>query len=408
VGRGEVLRIRDFRLLFTANAVSLVGNAFTSVALAFGILASTGSARDIGIVLACRSGVQVALLLVGGAWGDRISRRRLLVNTALLSGLTQAGIAALFLSHSGALWSLSLLAAINGGATAFSMPAATGIIPQIVPADLLPGANALSSIMRNSASIGGAAIAGVLVAVASAGWALAIDAATFLLAALLITRMSALPAAGLRSGLWSELAEGWHEFTSRTWVWTIVVQFTIVNMAFASGLSVYAPVVAKLDLGGPAAYGVITAAFGIGGVAGGVTMMRYRPARPLVAATVAIIVSITLFVLLAAGAPLAAVAPAAALAGVGIEVFSVLWTSALQRYIPVDRLSRVSAYDALGSLAFVPVGYAIAGPVASGLGGVHAALWAVVIAMTAPTLLILLVPDIWRLGTTPEPDDKGR
>jgi hypothetical protein len=408
VGRGEVLRIRDFRLLFTANAVSLVGNAFTSVALAFGILASTGSTRDIGIVLAFRTGVQVALLLVGGAWGDRVSRRSLLVNTALLSGLTQAGIAALFLTHNGALWSLSLLAAINGGATAFSAPAATGIIPQIVPADLLPGANALSSIMRNSASIGGAAIAGLLVAVASAGWALAIDAVSFFLAALLITRMTSLPPVGIASGLLSELREGWREFTSRTWVWTIVVQFTIVNMALGAGISVYAPVVAKLDLGGPAAYGVMTASFGVGGILGGITMLRYRPARPLVAATLAIILSITFFALLAAGAPLWAVAPTAALSGVGVEVFEILWASALQRYIPADRLSRVSAYDALGSLAFVPVGYAIAGPLASGLGGVHPALWAVVGAMTVPTLLILLVPDIWRLGTTPEPDEKGR
>jgi MFS family permease len=402
VGRGAVLGIRDFRLLFTANTISRVGGAFTAVALAFGILDSTGSTQDIGIVLACPLAAQVVLVLIGGAWGDRVSRRTTLVQTALLSGLAQAGIAALFLTHSGALWSLSLLATVNGAALAFSAPAAIGVIPQIVPEDLLQSANALSSIVRNSATIGGAAIAGVLVAVASPGWALAIDSITFFLSAALITRMSALPASGQQEGLWAEVKEGWREFISRTWVWTIVVQFTCVNMAVLAALDVYAPVIAKLDLGGPAAYGAMTAALGIGGVGGGVIMLRYKPRRPLVSATVSIVIGLLLFILLAVAAPLWSVVASAALAGVGIEVFSVLWASALQQHIPAATLSRVSAYDQLGSIAFTPVALGVAGPVSSALGGVHHAMWAAVALAGIPTLLILAVPDVWRLRRSPE------
>jgi MFS family permease len=368
VARLPVLRIRDFRLLFLSTTVSRVGNAFTSIALAFGILDATGSTQDIGIVLAFRLVASVLLLLVGGAWGDRVSRRTLLAQSALLSAVTQAGIAALFLTHTGQLWSLSVLAIVNGAAFAFSQPAATGIVPQLVPADLLSSANALTSVVRNSATIAGAAAAGALVAVASPGWALAIDAASFLASAVLVLRMSPLPPVGVRSGIWSELKEGWDEFRSRTWVWAIVVQFTIFNTSYLAALSVYAPVVAKTDLGG---------------------------------ATVAVLVGLVFFVSLAASFALWAVIVAAVVAGVGIEVFAVLWASALQHYIPADKLSRVAAYDSLGSFAFIPVGLALAGPAVTVFGGVHPALWAAVAVMGVPTVLVLAVPDIWRLGRAP-------
>jgi MFS family permease len=407
VARLLVLRIRDFRLLFFSTTVSRVGNAFTSIALAFGILDATGSTRDIGIVLAFRLVAQVLLLLVGGAWGDRVSRRTLLAQTALLCAVTQGGIAALFLTHTAALWSLSVLATVNGAAFAFSQPAATGIVPQLVPADLLSSANAMNSVMRNSATIAGSAAAGVLVAIASPGWALAIDAASFLASAVLVLRMSPLPPVGVRSGIWSELKEGWDEFRSRTWVWAIVVQFTIFNTAYLTALSVYAPVIAKRDLGGPGAYGVITSALGIGGVLGGLVMLRYRPRRPLVSATVGVLVGLVFFVSFAASVALWAVIVAAAVSGVGVEVFSVLWASALQHHIPAARLSRVAAYDSLGSFAFIPVGLALAGPAVTVFGGVHNALWAAIAIMGVPTLLVLVVPDIWRLGppaTAPEVD----
>jgi MFS family permease len=406
MARLAVLRIRDFRLLFASNTVSRVGNAFTSIALAFGILDATGSTQDIGIVLAFRLVAQVLLLLVGGAWGDRVSRRTVLAQSALVSAATQGGIAALFLTHTGQLWSLSVLATVNGAAFAFSQPAATGVVPQLVPADLLSSANALTSVARNSATIAGAAAAGALIAVASPGWALAIDAASFLASAVLVLRMSPLPASGVPTGIWSELKEGWDEFRSRTWVWAIVVQFTIFNTSYLAALSVYAPVVAKTDLGGAGAYGVMTSALGIGGVLGGLVMLRYRPNRPLVSATVAVLVALVFFISLAASVALWVVIVAAAVAGIGVEVFSVLWASALQHHIPAERLSRVAAYDSLGSFAFIPVGLALAGPAVTAFGGVHNALWAAVAVMGVPTLLVLAVPDIWRLGPPaqlPEP-----
>jgi MFS family permease len=136
-------------------------------------------------------------------------------------------------------------------------------------------------------------------------------------------------------------------------------------------------------------------------------MLRYRPSRPLVSATVGVLVALVFYVSLAASVALWAVVVAAAVSGVGVEVFSVLWASALQHYIPAERLSRVAAYDSLGSFAFIPLGLIAAGPLATALGGIHPALWAMVAIMGVPSVLVLLVPDLWRLGPPkqlPEPE----
>jgi MFS family permease len=123
-------------------------------------------------------------------------------------------------------------------------------------------------------------------------------------------------------------------------------------------------------------------------------MLRYGPRRPLLIATVGILVDAPFIGFLAGAVPLAAVVAAAAVAGIGIEVFSILWSSSLQRHIPPARLSRIAAYDALGSFAFMPIGLVLAGPIASALGGPHRALWLTTALIAAPTLAVLAVRDV--------------
>jgi MFS family permease len=168
-------------------------------------------------------------------------------------------------------------------------------------------------------------------------------------------------------------------------------------MGYAAGFQVYAPVIAKNDLGGADSYGLIVGAFGLGAIVGGLLMLRLSPARPMITASVGILVAILLFVAMAAAAPLWIVLAAAVASGIGLETFSVLWSTTLQAHIPDELLSRVSAYDFLGSLALTPIGAAVAGPLAIGLGGLHPAMWVAVAAMAVPTLLVLAVPDLWRL-----------
>ena len=215
----------------------------------------------------------------------------------------------------------------------------------------------------------GAAAAGVVVAAVGSGWALAFDATTFLVSAAFLVRLR-LPRAlhAQAQNLVRELREGWDEFGSRTWLWAIVLAASLGNLASGAVLTVLGPVIADRDLGGAAAWGAIVSALAVGFFLGGLLSLRIRPGRPLVAAVLGMLLCGPLFVLLAVAAPLPLIMAAAVVAGVGIEVFGVLWDTALQQHVPRERLSRVAAWDQLGSFVAIPIGLTIVGPISTALG----------------------------------------
>jgi MFS family permease len=395
-------QFREFRLLFAARAISLTGSAIAPVALAFGVLQATGEATDLGIVLFSRQAIETVLLLGGGVLADRIDRRLVMVGGSLASCISEAAIGALFLTHSANLLLLCLFAMIDGVGDALFFPASAGLTPSTVAAEHLQKANSLIGFARNGSSIFGAALGGVLVAVVGPGLGIEIDSASFLAAAVLIALLRSTPAvreAG--SGLFAELREGWTEFRSRTWLWTIVLQFAFVNVAFAGTLFVLVPLRARQSYGGAGAYGLLIAVFSVGALCGGALMLRLHPRRPLVTATLGILLIVPDVALLAIGAALPLVLVTAFIGGLGMEVFGVLWVTTMQREIPADRLSRVSSYDALGSLVFTPVGLAVAAPVAIAVG-LSGAFWIGAGLLAVPTLLVLGVGDVRRMRS-PEP-----
>jgi len=387
-------RQREFRLLFAGRTISLVGSAIAPVALAFAVLDLTGSKTDLGLILFCREVPLVFFLLVGGIWADRLPRNRVMMGANVVSASAQATTAALLITGNAEVWHLAALAAVNGGASAFFFPASAGVVPQTVPASLLQQANALLQLAMNTAMIGGAAIAGFLVAGIGSGWAIAVDAATYLLAAAVIGSMR-LPAVVREhaSNFLHELSIGWREFRSRTWLWAIVLQFSFMLMVVLGAFSVLGPVVADEELGGAKAWGVILTGLAAGQVAGGLIGLRFRPRRMLLAATLAILAFP--LPLVALGFPLSvpAIVAVAFVAGVGNEIFGLLWHTTMQQEIPPDKLSRVYSYDALGSVGLVPLGYALAGPAADAFG-VQATLWGAAAIGLGVTLLVLLVHDV--------------
>ena len=387
------LRQREFRLLFAGRTTSLVGSAMAPVALAFAVLDVTGSKTDLGLVLAAREVPLVAFLLAGGIWADRLPRNHVMVGANLVSGLAQAIAAALLLTGTAEIWHLAALAALNGSASAFYFPASAGVIPQTVPAPLLQQANALLGLSVNATQIGGAALGGLLVAAFSPGVAIAVDAATYVLAASILAQMRLeLGAAEVRS-FFSELAAGWREFRSRTWLWAIVLQFSVMLGVVVGSFSVLGPVVADEELGGAAAWGLVLTANAVGLVAGGLLGLRWRPRRMLLVATLAIFLMPGTLVALGFPLPLLAIVGAAFVGGFGIEIFGLLWNTTMQQEIPPRLLSRVYSYDALGSFVLVPVGLAAAGPVAE-LIGVRATLWGAAAIAVGVTLAVLFVRDV--------------
>jgi MFS family permease len=396
------LQFREFRLLFAARVISLTGSAIAPIALAFGVLQATGQATDLGIVLFARQGIETLLLLFGGVLADRIDRRLVMVGGSLASCISEAAIGALFLTHTANLLLLCAFAMIDGAGDAVFFPASAGLTPSTVDPEHLQKANSLIGFARNGSSIFGAAIGGVLVAVIGPGLSIEIDSVSFLVAAVLIALLHSIPTLRTaRTGLIAELREGWTEFRSRTWLWAIVLQFSFVNTAYAGTLFVLLPLRARELYGGAGAYGLLIAVFSVGSLCGGALMLRVQPRRPLLIATLGILAFIPEVVVLAIGAPLPAVLGAALLGGIGIEVFGVLWVTTMQREIPADRLSRVSSYDALGSLVFTPIGVAVAAPLAIAVG-LTGAFWIAAALITVPTVLVLGVGDVRRMRS-PEP-----
>ena len=384
------LREREFRLLFAGRTISMLGSAMAPVGLAFAALDLTGSTTDLGIVLASRSVATIILLLFGGVWADRLRRHVVMVSANVVSGATQAVVATLLLSGHARIWELAVLALVNGGSSAFFFPASSGIVPQTVPPELQQQANAALRLGLNGTNIIGAALGGLLVAASSPGWAIAVDAASYGLAAIAIAAMHLPP--GLRvqgSTVLRELRDGWTDFWSRGWLWAIVLQFGIVN-AFESGaIGVLGPTVAKRHLGGAAAWGAVLTATSLGLILSGVTMIRWRPRRILFVATLAVFPMTLPLLALARPAPLAIVIVAAFIAGFSVEIFGVLWDTAMQQEIPQEKLSRLYSYDALGSWALMPTALAVLGPIAAGIGtgATLLACAALVVAATAPVLL---------------------
>jgi MFS family permease len=396
----EVLRRREFRLLFAGQAVSVLGDRMVAVALAFAVLEVGGSASDVGLVLAAGAFPLVASVLLGGVVGDRASRRAVMVVADLVRVASQGAMAALLIAGTPEVWMLALLAGVTGTATGFFGPAATGLLPEVVPVEELQPANALRSSAVSLGEIVGPIAAGVLVAAAGAGWAIAVDAVTFLVSAacLVMLRVPARVAARSSSFL-ADMREGWVAFRSRRWVWTVVVYFAIGNV-FWGAWNGLGPVVADRELGGAAGWSVVLAAVGVGALAGSLLATRVKPRRPLVfvALTDGLFALPLAFLAAASAVPL--LACGALLSGAGMMLGLSVWESTLQRHIPGEALSRVSSYDWFGSLAFYPLGLAIWGPVAAAIG-VDVSLWLAFGLSVAVVLALLAVPDIRRLPAAP-------
>jgi MFS family permease len=400
----EPLSFRAFRLLLVGRLADNLAHAIAPIALAFAVLDLGGSASQLGLVLAARAIPTVVLILVGGVIADRLPRHVVLVVANVIGAVTQATVAVLLITGSAEIWMLASIEVVNGSASAFLFPAASGLTPQTVPASHLQPANAMLRMSHNVAFITGAAAGGLLVATFGPGWAFAVDAALYVVGAVLLARLPiARKARVAASNTLQELREGWSEFVSRTWVWVVVVVFAFSNAGFAAGFVTLGPIVAD-DTVGRAAWGSVLAAQAAGMVVGGLVAMRSRWDRPLYVGMVTMMLTTPLMFALGLRPGVALLLGAAFLSGIGMETFAVAWDVALQSNVPEDRLSRVYAYDWFGSLVFIPLGQIAAGPVTS-VAGLSATIVGCGALMLMATLAALLVPSIrgLRRAGAPEP-----
>ncbi len=404
----RVLRHRDYRWLWASQSTSVIGDSIVVVALGLFVIDRTGSATDLGLVLAANALPMVVFLLIGGVWADRLPRHVVVIATDLTRFALHALLAVLIFTGEITILQLAAIEALFGAAEAFFRPAVSGLVPQTVPEADIQQANALLGISRNGASFVGPALATGLVLTVGAGWAFALDAATFLVSAACMSRVrprrrepGAAPAVvGASASVWSEVREGYREVRSRAWIWVTLVAFSVVVFAGVTPLFVLGAIVARARYGHTAVFGVLIAVLGVGTIAGSLAGVTWRPRHPMRMAMFVIMLWPPSMLLFGAGVTLWIVLPAVALGGLGIALFDVLWLTALAERIPPEKLSRVTSYDWLISGALSPIGFIVAGPLASALGAVAVLLGGTLV--TAIALAAALVPrETWRLERLP-------
>ena len=391
--RLRVLRHPAFRNLWLAQTTSAMGDNIVIVALALYVTDLTGNPVDVGIVLGAQVIPFLAFLLVGGVWADRLPRARVMITTDVVRAALHALLALLIFTETVEIWHLVVIEALFGTAEAFFRPAYTGLVPRTVPESEIQEAQALSSLTFNLAEFVGPAVATALVLGLGGGWAFLLDAATFAVSALFLLRVRTAdspPEPSERGTLLAELAEGFQEVRTRAWLWVTVVVFAIAVPLGYAPLYVLGPTIAEDVYDSAAVFGIVTAGYGAGALAGAIIGFRWRPRYPLRAAFLVTAAWPVMLVSYAAGAPVVAVVVLAAATGAGFALFDVFWDTAMAQRIPAHMLSRASSYEWMGSLILLPVGYLAAGPVAEATSPETVIVWGAI--LTAVVLSLGLIP----------------
>ncbi|HEY7464241.1 MAG TPA: MFS transporter [Candidatus Limnocylindria bacterium] len=369
----QPLRKRDFRLVFLGESISLIGDQFHFVALAWLTLQLTGSGFALGTVLTVAAIPRAIFMLLGGALSDRFSPRTLMLTSNALRGVVVGVMAAVVISGNAQLWQLYVLAVIFGVVDAFFYPALNTIVPMLVSDRQLPPANALVQIMQQMSGLIGPAIAGLVVAAVQTGPAFAVDAASFGVATVAISLVrggrraakaegkEAAAGESLLGTIGSGLGFAWRDPAVRS----LILLIAAFNFAFAGPISVGLPYLAdnRFD-GGPALFGLMFSCFGAGAVVGAAFAGSLKHVPQLG--------WMTLIIAGALGVGMAAIgwAPHVMLAlipmvgiGIGAGFLNVRVIAWLQQRTPEAMRGRVMSLVMLGAVGLQPISLAVSGAI---------------------------------------------
>lgn len=397
---GDRLWSANFRLYFTARTIAMLGDTMLPVALSAGLLSYGYSAGDIGLVMAASTACFAGFVIFGGVLADRFNARALMIGADLVRVCSQSTAAFLFVSHQVRLWEMAVIAVVNGTAAAMFQPGVASTVVRV--ATDVQGANGVTRTAESVASLAGPALAGVLVGFTTPGAVFAVHASTYLTSALcLITlRLTPLPPrlTAAATGFRADLAEGWREFRSRTWMWSVIVVWMVFMVCMVGP---YTPLAAAqiIPAHGAGAYGLVNSALGGGTAVGALLAMRIRAARPLRAGSLALFCTALMPVSVGLGLPVYAIASCVFVAGGGWAFWGVNWSTSVQTQVPGEILNRIHAYEVAGSIAMVPVGQAASGPAASLFGARHVLLAGGGVAVAAAATL-LAIPAVRTLSAS--------
>jgi DHA3 family tetracycline resistance protein-like MFS transporter len=384
----SALRARDFRLLFSGQAVSAIGDQIFPVAVTVQVLDNGGDAGDLGLVLAARFGSLVLFALLGGVWADRLPRVRVLIGA---DALRMVAVLALAVSsgHRASLTVLAALVFFVGAGEAFFRPAYGALLPDILPPEDLASGNALSGSTFHFAAIVGPGLAGVLVAFTGPRGALFVDALTFLVSLgtlWLVAEPARTPSA--RQRLHRELGDGFRAVRQRPWIVAVLAMAMAQLMLAIPPTSVLLPTVVRETGAATASYGYVLAIGSLGGLLGALIAGHVKPKRPGLVAQLALLgmAAEPLGLLLHAGPRGLAIAWFVSAAGLG--PFLVYWDTALQADVPKELLARVISIDWTCTFALLPLGLVLVGPALHTLGRTTVLVIALIASVVPPLLCL--------------------
>lgn len=393
---------------FTARFISNYGNGMSPIALAFGILAlPNGSANMLGLVLGSTTAMFLIMAPFGGVIADKYGRARMVGITDMLAGAILFVQVGYFATGNVPLVVLLIVNGAYGILWGVYWPAFTGIMPSIMPEAGLQKANAINSLVANAGLILGAASAGFLIDGYGAAVTLGIDSATFLISgAMVFTFRHLTPSIkNSKNTMIEDLAHGWKVFISFKWIVIVVISFSFIIMCWAAAENVLGPLVALEHFDGAKSWSLVITAESAGLIVGALIAMKIKPKYPIRFLQISSFTVCFYIFSLAKPQSLLFIAFCAFLFGITLDLWGTLWYTALHRKVPRDALSRVSSFDALGSLIFKPIGLAIAAP-ASSLIGLDNVVYVLVGISILAISLPLLSADVRNMSYEDSPNDK--
>jgi hypothetical protein len=408
-GRQRRLRVpavlRDepqYRLLFTGQVLSIIGDRVTAIVLPFAVLSIGGKVGDVAIVSAAQFLPFAILALPAGVWADRLDRKRILITSDAVRFACQLTAATLLLTGSASVTQLVVIAAVYGAADAFFAPSFTGLLPgTVAPVNIQP-ANALIGLSYSTGSIAGPVLAAGLVALSGPGGALLFDAATF---AVSVICLVPLRPRTLRVGQGDDahtphflrsLRDGWSEVRSRSWVVAFLGGMASYHAIVLPAIFVLGPVLVNDELGGAKDWAIITAGFGIGSILGDILLLHWRPRFALRVAALMMIGASCQAAFIGSGLGVWGIAALEVLGGVCVTGTFTLWETSLQEHVPGQVLSRVSSYDYLTSTGLIPLGNLLCGAAVVAIG-LHQSLFTMSALGIAAALAVVAVPAVRHL-----------
>ena len=367
----EVLAHKYVKRLFIARFISNFGNGMGPIALAFGILAlPNGSANMLGFVLGTTTVVFLLMAPFGGVIADKYGRARMVGLTDMAAGAVLFIQVFYFAKGDVPLAVLLITNGFFGLMWGIFWPAFSGLMPAVLPEEGLQKGNALNAFMTNAGVISGAAVAGILIDIFGVAFTLAIDAASFFISGLMIFTFRHLTPRAQKSEntMLDDLLHGWKVFLSFRWIVIIVGAFSFIVLCWAAAENVLGPLIALEHFNGAKSWSFVISAESAGLIFGSLIAIKVKPKYPMRFLMISSF-TITFYIWsLAKPQSLLIIAFGAFLFGITLDLWGTLWSTALQRKVPRDSLSRVSAFDAMGSMMFRPVGLAIAAPLSNLVG----------------------------------------